>query len=132
MSLKHKLKLLLTKHPYDGHDAGYQVVARGLRDGGVEVVLGGPQLASEIVETAIQEDVDVIGYRIMSGESMMLISLLFNKMKERGVNIPVIVGGIVPQKQISELKKLGVLEVFTPGSSLDSIQNYMASISHKL
>jgi methylmalonyl-CoA mutase C-terminal domain/subunit len=117
--------MLISRHPYDGHERGYNVVATGLRERGIEVILGGTQLAGEIVETAIQEDVDFIGYRITSGEPTILLDLLFQKLKEKGVDIPVIVGGVVPLEDIPRVKKMGVVEVFGPGSSMDSIANFI-------
>jgi methylmalonyl-CoA mutase C-terminal domain/subunit len=120
-----KVRMLLTKHPYDGHERGYNVVATGLRERGIEVILGGHQLAGEIAETAIQEDVDFIGYRITSGEPTILVEILFQKLKEKGADIPVIVGGIVPTKDIPRLKEMGVIEVFRPGNSMDSIADFM-------
>ena len=120
-----KVRMLLTKHPYDGHERGYNVVATGLRERGIEVILGGHQLAGEIAETAIQEDVDFIGYRITSGEPTILVEILFQKLKEKGADIPVIVGGIVPTKDIPRLKEMGVIEVFRPGNSMDSIAAFM-------
>ena len=123
--MEKKVRLLLTKHPYDGHERGYNVVATGLRERGIEVILGGHQLAGEIVETAIQEDVDFIGYRITSGEPTILVEILFQKLKEKGADIPVIVGGIVRAKDIPRLKSMGVIEVFGPGSSMDSIADFI-------
>ena len=121
MDTKRRKKILLVKHPYDGHERGYYIIAKWLRDAGMEVVLGGGQLALEIVDTATQEDVDVIGYRIMSVAPDIVVSELFKKLKKKGVDIPVIVGGIISEQEITNLKKLGVVEVFPPGSSLDSI-----------
>ena len=120
-----KVRMLLTKHPYDGHERGYNVVATGLRERGIEVILGGHQLAGEIAETAIQEDVDFIGYRITSGEPSILVEALFQKLKEKGADIPVIVGGIVQTKDSPRLKKMGVIEVFRPGNSMDSIADFI-------
>ena len=117
--------MLLTRHPYDGHERGYNVVATGLRERGIEVILGGTQLAAEIVETAIQEDVDFIGYRITSGEPTILVEILFQKLKEKGTDIPVIVGGVVPTKDIPRLKEMGVIEIFRPGNSMDSIADFI-------
>jgi len=117
--------MLLTRHPYDGHERGYNVVATGLRERGIEVILGGTQLAGEIAETAIQEDVDFIGYRITSGEPTILVEILFQKLKEKGTDIPVIVGGVVPTKDIPRLKEMGVIEIFRPGNSMDSIADFI-------
>lgn len=123
--MEKKIRMLLTRHPYDGHERGYNVVATGLRERGIEIILGGTQLVGEIVETAIQEDVDFIGYRITSGEPAILVALLFQKLKEKGVDIPVIVGGVVPSEDIPRVKEMGVVEVFGPGRSMDSIANFI-------
>ena len=123
--MEKKIRMLLTRHPYDGHERGYNIVATGLRERGIEVILGGTQLAGEIVETAIQEDVDFIGYRITSGEPSILVDILFKKLREKGVDIPVIVGGIVATKDIPRLKEMGVVEVFRPGNSMDSIADFI-------
>ena len=120
-----KIKLLLTKHPLDGHESGYNILARGLREHGIEVILGGSQLADEIVETAIQEDVDFIGYRIMAGDPIYLVQELSEKLKKKGADIPVIVGGIIRIKDIPKLKAMGVIEVFIPGSLLSDIANFI-------
>ena len=123
--MEKKIRMLLTRHPYDGHERGYNVVATGLRERGIEVILGGTQLAGEIAETAIQEDVDFIGYRITSGEPTILVEILFQKLKEKGTDIPVIVGGVVPTKDIPRLKEIGVIEIFRPGNSMDSIADFI-------
>ena len=121
MDANRRKKVLLVKHPYDGHERGYYIIANWLRDAGMEVVLGGGQLAQEIVDTATQEDVDVIGYRIMSVSPDIVVGELFKKLKEKGVDIPIIVGGIISAQETTNLKELGVVEVFPPGSSMDSI-----------
>ena len=128
MDLKKRIRVLLAKHPHDSHAAGFYVVATGLRDAGFEVILT-TQLADGIVETAIQEDVDVIGYRIMAGEPSILISLLFQKIREKNLqNIPVIVGGIIPEGEIPLLKELGVSGVFLPGSRINSIADFIKEL----
>lgn len=118
--MERPIRFLLVRD--DGHTRGYWLVASVLREAGIEVILGGMQIPREIVETAIQEDVDVIGYRIMQGAPKVLVPLLFEKMKEKGIaDTPVVVGGIVPEKDEALLRELGVMEVFHPFTPLDSI-----------
>ena len=123
MNLEHRIKVLLSCDD-TGHTTGYLAVATWLRDAGMEVILGGTQIPREIVEAASQEDVECISYRIMGGDPKTLVSKLFELMKEKGLNLPVIVGGIIPDKQIPELKEMGVIEIFTPGTPFESIVNF--------
>ena len=128
MEIERKIRVLLTKHPFDSHSAGFYIVATGLRDAGLEVILT-TQLADEIIATAIQENVDIIGYRIMAGEPSVLIQILFEKLREKGIeSIPVIVGGIIPEDEIPLLRKFGVSEVFPPGSKVSSIAGYIKEL----
>lgn len=120
-----KIRVLLTRHPFDGHVSGYNVLATRLREQGIEVILGGAQFTKEIVDTAIQEDVDFIGYRIMAGDSIVLADKLFQTLKEKGADIPVIIGGIIPTAAKPRLKEMGVIEIFGPGSSINSIADFM-------
>ncbi len=109
-----------------GHTAGYHVVARGLMDAGIEVVLGGYAMASEIVKIAVEEDVDFIGYRIMDGVPEMLVARLMEHLGESGRSeFQVIVGGIVPDETVPELKRLGVGDVFGPGTKISEIVDYL-------
>ncbi len=104
------------------HQRGYWVITNALRDAGIEVVLGGIQTPSAIVETAIQEDVDIIGYRIMQGAPKVLVPLLFEKMKAREIDdLPVVVGGIIPKKDEELILELGVKQVIHPYTPLNSI-----------
>jgi len=121
MEKARRIKILVTRNPFDGHVSGYNVIATRLRDEGMEVVLGGAQFTQEIADTAIQEDVDFIGYRIMAGDSPVLVEKLFQTLKEKGADIPVIVGGVIPPADKSRLKEMGVVAVFGPGSSAKSI-----------
>ncbi len=117
-----KLRALVAKLGLDGHDRGAKVVARALRDAGMEVIyLGVHQAPEDVVEAAIEEDVDVIGVSILSGSHMELVSDLLKLMKERNVNIPVVVGGIIPPDDMEELKKMGVYEVLGPGTPLKKV-----------
>jgi methylmalonyl-CoA mutase, C-terminal domain len=112
--------LLVADSP--GHTTGYYVVARALREAGVEVILGGFAQPEEIVETAIQEDVEFVGYRIMDREPLVLVSRLRELLDGRGQSgMRVVVGGIVARHDIPRLRELGVEAVFRPGSRLDEI-----------
>src|ERR1700724_1616753 len=92
-----RLRILVAKPGLDGHDRGAKIIARALRDGGVEVIYTGlHQLPKQIVETAIQEDVDAIGISILSGAHMTLVPRIINLMRERGAEVPVVVGGTIP------------------------------------
>jgi methylmalonyl-CoA mutase C-terminal domain/subunit len=117
-----KTKVLVAKLGLDGHDRGAKVVARALRDAGFEVVyLGVHQTPEDIVKAAIEEDVSVIGLSILSGSHLELVQDVIKLMKEKGLNIPVIVGGIIPPEDVDELKKLGVYAVCGPGTLLRDI-----------
>ncbi len=112
----------MSKLGLDGHDRGAKVVARALRDAGFEVIyLGVHQAPEDVVEAAIEEDVDVIGVSILSGSHLELVTDLIRIMKEKGMNTPVIVGGIIPDDDAKELKKRGVFEVLGPGASLKEV-----------
>jgi methylmalonyl-CoA mutase C-terminal domain/subunit len=121
--VKNKIRVLIAKPGLDGHDRGAKVVAKALRDAGMEVIYTGlRQTPEQIVKTAIQEDVDIIGLSILSGAHMNICSKLLNLMKENGIdNIPVFVGGIIPPDDAEELKKMGIKEVFGPGTPLSTI-----------
>jgi len=123
--MERKIRILLTRHTLDGHEAGYNILATGLREHGIEVILGGAQLPEEIADTAIQEDVDFIGFRTMAGDPIYLVETIFQKLRDKGVDIPIIVGGIIRSREIPQLKQMGVVEVFGPGSSIDSIADLM-------
>jgi methylmalonyl-CoA mutase C-terminal domain/subunit len=117
-----KAKVLVAKLGLDGHDRGAKVVARALRDAGFEVVyLGVHQTPEDIVKAAIEEDVSVIGLSILSGSHLELVQDVIKLLKEKGLNIPVIVGGIIPPEDVDELKKLGVYAVCGPGTLLRDI-----------
>ena len=119
------LKILLATDTA-GHTTGYYVVARGLRDAGFEVVLGGHLVPRRIAEVAVQEDADVIGYRIMDGAPEILVPMLMASLKTHGAaGIPVIVGGIVSPRLMPRLKELGVRAVFTPGTPLPTIVSWL-------
>jgi methylmalonyl-CoA mutase C-terminal domain/subunit len=129
--MEKKIRMLLTRHPLDGHEAGYNILATGLREHGIEVILGGAQLPEEVAETAIQEDVDFIGFRNMAGDPVYLIETLLQKLREKGADIPVIVGGIIRPREVTKLKEMGIVEVFGPGTSIDSIASLMEGYHRK-
>jgi methylmalonyl-CoA mutase C-terminal domain/subunit len=121
-----KIKVLMSKPGLDAHWRGIYVVSRALRDAGVEVVYGGNQTAAEIVETAIQEDVDVIGLSILAPGHLRLIGDVLDTMKERELTDRlVLVGGTIPREDIEPLKAAGVDEIFLPGTPLDDIAAYV-------
>jgi len=117
-----KSRVLVAKLGLDGHDRGAKVIARALRDAGMEVIyLGVHQAPEDVVEAAIEEDVKVIGVSILSGSHIELVSDLLRLMRDKNVNIPVIVGGIIPPDDVEELKRIGVYEVLGPGTPLKKI-----------
>jgi methylmalonyl-CoA mutase C-terminal domain/subunit len=123
------VRVLVAKVGLDGHDRGVKVVARLLRDAGMEVVYTGLFQTPETVATAaIQEDVDVVGLSMLSGAHMTLAPLVVEALRERGSDIPVVLGGIVPPHDLDELKDLGVAAVFGPGASADEIVSAITGI----
>jgi len=122
-----KIRVLVAKVGLDGHDRGAKVVAAALRDAGMEVIYTGLRKTPDmIVEAAIQEDVDAVGVSILSGAHMTVFPRILTLMKERGVNdVLVFGGGIIPDKDIEELKRLGVGELFTPGAPTHAIVAYI-------
>ncbi len=118
-----RIKVLVAKLGLDGHDRGAKVVARALRDSGFEVIYTGiRQTPEQVVEAAIQEDVDVIGVSILSGAHMTLMKRLMELLREYGAeDIPVFLGGTIPIPDIEPIKRMGVREVFLPGTSLKEI-----------
>jgi methylmalonyl-CoA mutase C-terminal domain/subunit len=118
-----RIRVLVAKPGLDGHDRGAKVVARALRDAGMEVIYTGLRQTPEmVVEAALQEDVDVIGLSILSGAHMALAPRILELMKANEMeDVPVFIGGIVPNDDIPELKKMGVTEVFGPGTSTETI-----------
>jgi methylmalonyl-CoA mutase, C-terminal domain len=120
-------RVLTAKVGLDGHDRGVKVVSRALRDAGVEVIYAGLRQTPEmVVEAAIQEDVDAIGISLHSGAHMTLIPRILELLKARGVtDIVVFGGGIIPDDDAAELKRMGVKEIFGPGTSLQSIVDFV-------
>lgn len=131
--MEKRIKVIVAKLGLDGHDRGAKVVARALKDAGMEVVYTGlRQTPSQIVKTAIQEDADVIGVSILSGAHLELIPPLVNLMKENGLtDVGLIVGGVIPPQDIEKLKNMGVDEVFLPGSSLKEIVEKVKKVAEK-
>ena len=115
----------MTKPGIDGHWRGAIVVSTALRDAGMEVIFAGNQTPSEIAESALQEDVDVVGISILSAGHMRLVPETVRLLKERGVNALVLVGGTIPQDDIPQLKAIGVHEIFVPGTKLDNIVRFI-------
>jgi len=122
-----KIRVLIAKAGLDGHDRGAKVVAAALRDAGMEVVYTGLRKTPEmIVDAAIQEDVDAIGVSILSGAHMTIFPKIVSLLKEKGFSdVLLFGGGILPDRDIEELKKLGVGELFTPGASTQVIVDYV-------
>ena len=118
-----RIRVIVAKAGLDGHDRGAKVVARALRDAGVEVIYTGlHQTPEQIVAAAIQEDVDAVGLSILSGAHMTLFSRVIELLKERdAADIVVFGGGIIPAEDIAELETLGVAKIFTPGATTQSI-----------
>ena len=122
-----RIRVLIGKAGLDGHDRGAKVVAAALRDAGMEVIYTGLRKTPEvIVEAALQEDVDAVGISILSGAHMTVFPRVLAIMKERGLqDVLLFGGGIIPDKDIDELKKLGVGRIFTPGASTQTIVSYL-------
>ena len=124
-----RIRVIVAKPGLDGHDRGAKVIARALRDAGMEVIYTGlRQTPEQIVTAALQEDADVIGLSILSGAHTTLVPKLMALLKERKMqDVLVILGGIIPDADISEMKRLGVAEVFQPGASLRTIVEFIRS-----
>jgi methylmalonyl-CoA mutase C-terminal domain/subunit len=124
-----RVRVVVAKPGLDGHDRGAKVVARALRDAGMEVVYTGlHQTPEQIVETAIEEDADAIGLSILSGAHMTLFRRVLDLLGERGAeDVVVFGGGIIPDADIPELERLGVAKIFTPGATTHSIVDWVRS-----
>ena len=122
-----RIRVVVAKPGLDGHDRGAKVVARALRDAGMEVIYTGlHQTPEQIVETAIQEDAHAVGLSVLSGAHMTLFPKVVQMLRERGASdIVVFGGGIIPDADIPELEKLGVAKVFTPGATTQSIVEWV-------
>ncbi|MCZ6492438.1 MAG: cobalamin B12-binding domain-containing protein [Acidobacteria bacterium] len=124
-----KIRVIVAKPGLDGHDRGAKVIARALRDAGMEVIYTGlRQTPEQIVKAALEEDADVIGLSILSGAHTTIVPQLMKLVKERRMeDVMVVVGGIIPDADVGALKALGVAEVFQPGASLDGIVRFIQS-----
>ncbi len=123
MNPEGRLRVLIAKPGLDGHDRGAKIIARGYRDAGFEVVyIGLHQAPEQIVNAAIQEDVDLVGLSCLSGAHLYLFSEVVKQLREKGAgDITVIGGGIIPKEDIPKLKEAGIREVFLPGTSLEEV-----------
>ena len=124
-----KIRVVVAKPGLDGHDRGAKIIARALRDAGMEVIYTGlHQTPEQIVETVIQEDADAVGLSILSGAHMTLVPRILELMQAEGLgDVLVTVGGTIPAEDIVELKRLGVAEVFTPGASAEAAIDFIRS-----
>jgi methylmalonyl-CoA mutase C-terminal domain/subunit len=127
MDNKRKIRVLATKPGLDGHDRGIKVIANALMDAGMEVIYTGlRQSPEQIVEAAVQEDVDVIALSILSGAHDFLFPRIMELLQERGISdVLVIGGGIIPDEDIPSLKEIGIAEIFGPGTYTDDIVKYI-------
>jgi len=124
-----KIRIVVAKPGLDGHDRGAKIIARALRDAGMEVIYTGlHQTPEQIVETVIQEDADAVGLSILSGAHMTLVPSIVELLKEQGIDdVLVTVGGTIPNDDIAPLKDLRVSEVFTPGAPTQAIIDFIRS-----
>jgi methylmalonyl-CoA mutase C-terminal domain/subunit len=122
-----KIRVLVAKPGLDGHDRGAKVVARALRDAGMEVIYTGlRQTPEQIANAALQEDVDCIGLSILSGAHTVLCPRLMELLREKGLDdVLVVIGGIIPDDDIPKMKEIGITEIFPPGSSIQAITQYI-------
>jgi len=127
MNRQRKIRVLVAKPGLDGHDRGARVVAYGLRDAGFEVIYTGlRQTPEQIATAAVQEDVDVIGLSVLSGAHLALTSKVIEQLRRQGAaDIPVLVGGLIPEEDKAALKQMGVAEVFTGGTPISSIAAFI-------
>ena len=122
-----KIRVLVAKPGLDGHDRGAKIIARALRDAGMEVIYTGLRQTPEMIATAAaQEDVDVVGLSILSGAHNTLAPRLMDLLREKGMtDVTVLIGGIIPEADIPALKKAGIAEIFLPGTSTQDIVNFI-------
>jgi methylmalonyl-CoA mutase C-terminal domain/subunit len=122
-----RIRVLVAKPGLDGHDRGAKVIARALRDAGMEVIyLGLRQTPEMIVSAALQEDVQVIGLSVLSGAHNAIVPRVLDLLRENGMTgVPVVVGGTIPDKDAEDLKALGVVAVFQPGASLEVVVQFI-------
>jgi methylmalonyl-CoA mutase C-terminal domain/subunit len=127
--MAHTIRVVVAKPGLDGHDRGAKIIARALRDAGMEVIYTGlHQTPEQIVSTAVQEDADAVGISILSGGHMTLVPLIVEGLKENGLDdVLVVVGGTIPAEDADELKQRGVAEVFGPGAHTSDIVDFLKS-----
>jgi methylmalonyl-CoA mutase C-terminal domain/subunit len=127
MASERKIRVVVAKPGLDGHDRGAKIIARALRDAGMEVIYTGlHQTPEQIVETALQEDADAVGLSILSGAHMTLVPKVVELLNgQKAGDIVVVVGGTIPAQDIPDLKSLGVAEVFTPGAPTQAIIDFL-------
>jgi methylmalonyl-CoA mutase C-terminal domain/subunit len=127
MMAEKKIRVLIAKPGLDGHDRGAKIIARALRDAGMEVIYTGLRQTPEMIASAaVQEDVQVIGLSILSGAHNTICPRLMELLHEKGMNdVTVIIGGIIPEADIAGLKKAGIAEVFLPGTSTQDIVKFV-------
>ena len=125
--MERTIRVVIAKPGLDGHDRGAKIIARSLRDAGMEVIYTGlHQTPEQIVETAIQEDADAVGISILSGAHMTLVPRIVEGLRENEAgDVLVVVGGTIPPEDADELKRLGVSEVFTPGAPTSAIVEFL-------
>jgi methylmalonyl-CoA mutase, C-terminal domain len=131
--MNEKIRVLIAKAGLDGHDRGAKVIAAALRDAGMEVIYTGLRKTPEaIVDAALQEDVHAIGISSLSGSHMTIFPKVMKLMKEKGMDdVLLFGGGIIPQEDIEQLKKIGVGELFTPGASTFAIIDYVRKVTEE-
>jgi methylmalonyl-CoA mutase C-terminal domain/subunit len=131
--VERKLRVLVAKPGLDGHDRGAKIIARALRDAGIEVIYTGlRQTPEQIVNAASQEDVDCIGLSILSGAHNAILPRVMQLLAEKGIHdILVVAGGIIPTQDIPALKSCGISEIFPPGTSTDQIIHYIKDHVHE-
>ena len=122
-----KIRVVIAKPGLDGHDRGAKIIARALRDAGMEVIYTGlHQTPEQIVETAVQEDADAVGISILSGAHMTLVPKILELLRENEIeDVLVVVGGTIPREDADELRELGVAEIFTPGAPTTEIVEFI-------
>ncbi|MFL6042531.1 MAG: cobalamin B12-binding domain-containing protein [Gaiellales bacterium] len=127
--MSRRIRVVVAKPGLDGHDRGAKIIARTLRDAGMEVIYTGlHQTPEQIVETVIQEDADAVGISILSGAHMTLVPRILSLLQENEAGeVLVVVGGTIPTDDITELKRLGVAEVYTPGAPTAQIVDFLKS-----
>ena len=120
---ENKIRILIAKPGLDGHDRGAKVIARALRDAGMEVIYTGLRQTPEMIaEAALQEDVDAIGLSVLSGAHMAFVSRLLELLKEQGqAAVPLLIGGIIPNEDVPKLEEMGVKGIFGPGTTTGAI-----------